>query len=235
MLPTNKTNNLAKRTLDVVVAFLMIIALLPIFLLVALVVRFDSSGPLFYRQVRVGRDGSLFEIWKFRTMRHKNDLQGPSVTSSDDCRITNVGKYLRHWKLDELPQLFNVLTGDMSLVGPRPQVPHFVDQFEPKLRTIVLRVRPGITGPTALEFRHEETMLADKPDRESYYIQHLLPVKLKMDVDYVQSSCMRGDLRILTKTVWLISVDPIKRIVLKRRAVRMLKSGSETRVPSYLP
>ena len=172
---------------------------------VGLLVACTSRGPLLYKQKRVGRDGRLFEIFKFRTMCVGADKKGPSVTSSDDVRITPIGRWLRVSKLDEIPQLINVLFGDMSLVGPRPQVPQFVEHFDPSMRELVLRVRPGITGPTAIRFRNEEQLLANQPDRETFYIRQILPVKLEMDVEYVENRSMREDVRILFATARMLT------------------------------
>lgn len=224
-------DTLVTRLLDMLIALAMLVALSPVLLLVALVVKCSSRGPLFYRQKRVGRDGRLFDICKFRTMSVGADRQGPSVTSADDSRITPLGRLLRSSKLDELPQLFNVVRGDMALVGPRPQVPRFVECFDPSLRAIVLHVRPGITGPTALQFRYEEQMLADKDDRESYYIEQILPVKLEMDAEYVQTRSLRRDMSILTQTAWIISVAPVKRLLAYKRP----KGGTKCPPASPIP
>jgi len=205
------TDKLIRRLLDAGIALTLLVLLCPALLFAAVLVLFTSRGSLFYRQKRVGRDGHLFDICKFRTMQAGADRHGPSVTSADDCRITSAGHFLRRSKLDELPQLWNVVRGDMSLVGPRPQVPRFVDCFEPSLRRIVLHVRPGITGPTALHFRHEEILLADKPDRENFYIEQILPVKLQMDAEYVRNRSLRNDLRILTQTAWMFSGAHVQR------------------------
>ncbi len=204
-------DSLIRRFLDAGIALTLLILLLPVLLFAALLVLVTSRGALFYRQKRVGRNGELFDICKFRTMQTGADRHGPSVTSADDCRITPAGRFLRRSKLDELPQLWNVVRGDMSLVGPRPQVPRFVDCFDPSLRRLVLHVRPGITGPTALHFRHEESLLADKADRESFYIEQILPVKLEMDAEYVRNRTLGTDMRILTQTAWIFSVAPVKR------------------------
>jgi len=211
-LPAIRPNDTAiRRLLDAGIAITLLVLLSPALLFAAVLVLFTSRGSLFYRQKRVGRDGHLFDICKFRTMQTGADRHGPSVTSADDCRITSAGRFLRRSKLDELPQLWNVVRGDMSLVGPRPQVPRFVDCFEPSLRRIVLHVRPGITGPTALHFRHEESLLADKPDRENFYIEQILPVKLQMDAEYVRNRSLRNDLRILSQTAWMFSGAPVQR------------------------
>jgi len=189
-----------KRAADIVIAALALLCLCPLILAIGLLVRVTSPGPLLYRQKRVGRDGLLFDIYKFRTMCAGADRQGPSVTSADDSRVTPVGRFLRSKKLDEIPQLLNVIKGDMSLVGPRPQVPRFVDRFDPALRDVVLGVRPGITSPTTLYFRNEESMLANKADRETYYIEEILPVKLGMDAQYVRTRSLGGDMKVLAQT-----------------------------------
>jgi lipopolysaccharide/colanic/teichoic acid biosynthesis glycosyltransferase len=198
-----------KRSFDFLAALLAIVVLSPVFIIVGALVAITSQGPLLYRQKRVGRDGRLFEICKFRTMCVGADRSGPSVTASDDERITPIGRWLRISKLDEIPQLFNVLRGDMSLVGPRPQVPQFVEHFDPNLRELVLRVRPGITGPTAIRFRHEEQLLANQPDRENFYIRTILPIKLEMDVDYVANRSMGEDMKILFATARMLTSDAL--------------------------
>jgi lipopolysaccharide/colanic/teichoic acid biosynthesis glycosyltransferase len=205
-----------KRCLDIGIAILLFIAFSPLFVALSLLVACTSRGPLLYRQRRVGRRGRIFEICKFRTMHRDADRCGPAVTSTDDARITPVGRWLRENKLDELPQLINVIQGEMSLVGPRPQVVQFVDHFDPTLREVVLRMRPGITGPTALYFRHEEHLLADKADREDYYIREILPVKLAMDAEYVQTRSLGKDIAILCKTIGLFLFALLKRLVTSR-------------------
>jgi lipopolysaccharide/colanic/teichoic acid biosynthesis glycosyltransferase len=201
-----------KRLLDVVIASLLILFLSPLLLVVSVWIKLTSRGPVLYKQKRIGRYGRPFAIFKFRTMYQGADRCGPSVTASDDDRITPVGRILRDNKIDELPQLFNVVRGEMSLVGPRPQVPRFVEHFEPELREIVLRVRPGITGSTSLYFRHEERLLTDQEDREGFYIRHILPVKLRMDADYVLARSLRADLGVLIETLRLFSLALLRRI-----------------------
>lgn len=197
------TEEALRQALSIGVSVLLLTLSAPVLLWAALAIKLSSPGPVFYRQARVGRGGQLFSIWKLRTM-HTAGPEGPFVTAQDDGRITPLGRHLRSWKLDELPQLFNVLCGNMSLVGPRPQVPRFVDCFEPERRRIVLSVRPGITGPTALYFRHEEYLLAGQAAREQFYIAQILPVKLQMDADYVRARSLSGDLRILADTLHLV-------------------------------
>ncbi|MGI4787741.1 MAG: sugar transferase [Janthinobacterium lividum] len=192
-----------RRLLDFSAALFLLLLCAPVLFWAAIAVKLSTPGPVLYRQKRVGRGGRIFEIWKFRTM-FTGPQSGPCVTAQDDTRITPLGKYLRSWKLDELPQLFNVIRGEMSLVGPRPQVPRFVDCFDARLRRIILSVRPGMTGPTALYFRHEEFLLAGIADRECFYVKHLLPIKMQMDAEYVRIRTLRDDLGILADTLHLV-------------------------------
>jgi len=170
----------------------------PVMLLVAFLVRLDSPGPVFYRGRRVGKGGRLFHIIKFRSMVAGADKCGPGVTGAGDCRVTGVGRWLRLAKLDELPQLFNVLKGEMSLVGPRPEAPEYV-RFYTEGEREVLKVRPGITGPAQVDFRHEEEMLSG-PDREEVYVRDILPRKLAIDLEYIKKRSDLGDILLILKT-----------------------------------
>ncbi len=185
-----------KRILDVVASAVGLFCLAPLFAVVALLVRWEDGGPVFFRQRRVGRDGNPFEIFKFRTMR---PAAGAVITAAGDSRITGTGRWLRRWKLDELPQLWNVLRGEMSLVGPRPEIPEFVRLYSPEARE-VLRVRPGITGPSQLDGLDEEEELRQAADPERYYREIILPRKLKTDLLYARGSGLSTDLRILWGT-----------------------------------
>jgi lipopolysaccharide/colanic/teichoic acid biosynthesis glycosyltransferase len=201
-----------KRAFDLVAGCILLLFFSPLLLLIAFLVRRSSPGPVFFRQVRVGRLDRPFLIYKFRTMFTDADQNGPQITATDDERITPLGRILRNTKLDELPQLINVVKGDMSLVGPRPQVPRFVDEFPLDDRAIVLAVRPGITGPTQLKFRHEEVMLEGVEDREQYYIENLLPLKCRMDVEYVQNRSAVYDAVILLETTALFTRGTFRRL-----------------------
>lgn len=185
-----------KRALDVALATVGLVVTSPIVLVAAIAVKLDSPGPALYNGVRVGRDGRTFQIHKLRTMRVS---AGPSVTAGDDLRITRTGRFLRRTKLDELPQLFNVLKGDMSLVGPRPEDPKYVAMYTPEQRR-VLAVRPGITGPAVLAYINEEELLRGE-DVESAYVTRVMPAKLELDLKYVADASLGGDLRILGRTV----------------------------------
>jgi lipopolysaccharide/colanic/teichoic acid biosynthesis glycosyltransferase len=192
----------AKRAVDLVGAALLLLALSPVMLLLAALVRFSSPGPIFFRQHRVGQGGSHFALLKFRTMRVAGT--GPSVTARGDDRITPVGRWLRRWKLDELPQLVNVFRGEMSLVGPRPEVPEYVRRYTEEQRR-VLAVRPGVTGVSQLEFRHEEALLAGRDDVEAFYLDAVMPAKLRLDLRYVRERTLVEDLRLLLRTVAAIA------------------------------
>jgi len=190
---------MAKRALDLVISILGLLALSPVLLFLALWIKLDSPGPVLYRGKRVGQDGQPFLMYKFRTMVLGAEQQGPAVTFRDDPRITKAGSFLRRTKLDEFPQLLNVLKGEMSMVGPRPEDPKYVELYTPEQRQ-VLSVRPGITGPTQLEYRDEASMLeAGSVDEE--YVTRIMPRKLKLDLEYVRRRSLTGDLKILWRTV----------------------------------
>ena len=190
----------AKRALDLVLTLAALPLALPLMAAVALWVRLDSPGPALFRQERVGRGGRLFRIHKFRTM-HVHDGTGPQVTAAGDARITRAGRWLRRTKLDELPQLIDVLKGDMSLVGPRPEVPHYMALYPAEARAQILSVRPGITDRAAIEFRDEERILAGAADPAAAYVAHIMPVKQRYYLAYVARHSVAGDLRILWDTL----------------------------------
>jgi len=192
---------MSKRLFDVVVALVGLAVLSPLFLLVFLAVKAGSPGPALFRQTRVGRGGRHFQILKFRTMHHAMNTGGLQVTAGNDPRITKEGRWLRRWKLDELPQLINVLAGDMSLVGPRPEVPRYADLWPAHLRGLILSVRPGLTDPATLEFLDEEEMLAGATEPEAFYVGSILPAKAAAYADYARNYNLRSDLFTLWKTV----------------------------------
>jgi len=181
--------------------------LAPLLLVIALVVKFGSRGPVFYRQLRVGRDRKTFKICKFRSMVVAADLFGPSITASGDQRITPVGRYLRRWKLDELPQLWNVVKGDMSLVGPRPELPFYARAYTEEQKA-VFSIRPGITDPATLAYRNEEDILAAAPNRERFYTEVVLPDKLRLNLDYIQHISLCFDLALILMTLRVMPQGP---------------------------
>lgn len=193
--------DVAKRVFDLAFAVPGALVLLPLIGVLAVWVRADSPGPAFFRQERVGRFGAAFRIWKLRTMTVAQGPDAAQVTQAGDARITRCGRVLRRYKLDELPQLFNVIAGDMSLVGPRPEVPKFVAEYPPGVREIILSVRPGITDLATLEFRDEEQLLAAAADPQAVYRLEVLPKKLALYEKYIRERSLLGDLRLILRTL----------------------------------
>jgi lipopolysaccharide/colanic/teichoic acid biosynthesis glycosyltransferase len=192
---------MAKRLFDLVLAGLGLIVLSPLLLAIAVWIKLDSTGPVFFRQERVGRGGRPFRIHKFRTMVADADRRGAQLTVGADARITKAGHALRRSKLDELPQLIDVLVGTMSLVGPRPEVPRYVALYPPELRDKVLSVRPGITDPASIEYRDESTLLARAADPERVYIEQVMPAKLRFAAGYVDRMSLLNDVRVIGSTL----------------------------------
>ena len=187
-----------KSTFDRLVAAFAIVLLSPVLLVIALAVRIDSPGPGLFRQVRIGRNGRRFRIYKFRTMIDGAHRIAANISPEGDPRITKVGRVLRGWYLDELPQLFNVLKGDMSLVGPRPETPEYVSLYTTEERR-VLDVRPGLVGPSTLGFMDESERLADSLDPGRYYASVLLHERVRLDLDYLGRRSMRYDVALLIR------------------------------------
>ena len=183
-----------RRLMDVVAASVALFFIWPVLLLIAVCVRIDSDGPIIFRQRRMGRFGNLFTIYKFRTMDVKTSHRDFTVTKHGDRRVTKVGTRLRRYKLDELPQLWNVLIGDMSLIGPRPKLPHH--------ETLEMPFRPGLTGAATLDFRCEEEMLRQVPEEELelFCVRRIAPCKAKLDANYMQSATLMSDLKLLVRT-----------------------------------
>jgi len=193
------TYDAVKRCIDLVVAIVLLLVLSPVLAVAAIAVKCSGSGPIFFRQTRVGRGGKPFEILKFRTMRPTRS-PGPLITGAGDPRVTRVGRVLRRWKVDELPQLVNVLRGEMSFVGPRPEVPRYVNMFAEQYREL-LAVRPGITDIASMAFRDEETLLGRSPNPEDFYVREILPRKLALSHAYVRRRSFGLDLRLIARTV----------------------------------
>lgn len=193
-----------KRFFDLSTSAIAIALIWPILLLISIWIKLDSSGPVFFRQERVGRHGKTFRIFKFRTMTVDAEKKGLQLTVGGDNRVTRAGKFLRKTKLDELPQLFDVLIGNMSIVGPRPEVPKYIDQYPASIRKQVLSVRPGITDRASIEFRNENEILSNSADPEKSYINEILPIKQKYYIEYVNKNSFLGDLKIIWKTAFAI-------------------------------
>jgi lipopolysaccharide/colanic/teichoic acid biosynthesis glycosyltransferase len=195
----------AKRLFDILVSALLLLLLAPLGLLLAAAIKLDSPGPVFFRQERVGLRGKPFRIHKFRTMVADAPTQGPAITVGQDARITRVGAWLRRSKLDELAQLIDVLRGDMSLVGPRPEVPQYVALYPHALREQVLAVRPGITDPVSLAHADESDELAQAADPERHYVEVVIPRKLQAAAAYAQHATLWSDLGVIAKTLLLLA------------------------------
>jgi lipopolysaccharide/colanic/teichoic acid biosynthesis glycosyltransferase len=190
-----------KRLFDLLFASLGLLLLAPLLIGIALWIKLDSRGPVFFRQQRVGRFGAPFRIHKFRSMRADAPQAGPQITVGADARITRAGHFLRRSKLDELPQLFDVLAGHMSLVGPRPEVPRYVAMYPPALREKVLSVRPGITDPASIMYRDESTLLARAANPERVYVEQIMPAKLRCAAEYVDHMSLLNDVRLIGATL----------------------------------
>ena len=195
-----------KRLFDIVASGLGLIVLSPIFLILAIWIKLDSKGPVFYRQVRVGRNNKDFRIFKFRSMRVGADKGSLVTIGGRDPRVTKSGYWIRKFKLDELPQLINVFIGDMSLVGPRPEVRHYVDYWTPE-QMYVLDVRPGITDPASIKFRNENELMEQAEDPEKYYIEVIMQEKIKLYLEYVEKHNFFYDLGLIFKTFWVIVTE----------------------------
>lgn len=195
---------MAKRCFDLFLTIPGIVILLPLFLVIAGWIKLDSGGKIFFRQERVGRFGKPFFIYKFRTMCVNAEQKGRQITVGDDSRITKSGYFLRKYKIDELPQLINVLKGEMSLVGPRPEVPRYVACYPEHVKTVVLSVLPGITDQASIEYKNENEILGRAADPDKAYVEEVLPIKLCYYVEYVKNRSLLGDLKIVCQTILAI-------------------------------
>lgn len=227
-------SRLAKVLFDVGLSLVGLAATLPIMLVVTFVIRLTSPGPVIYRQLRVGKGGKEFWLYKFRTMTHYPVATGSSVTVTGDPRITRVGRFLRRTKLDELPQLWNVVKGDMSLVGPRPEVPEIVRHYSADMMRI-LDVRPGITSVASLHLRREEDLLAAAHDPERVYVEVVVPAKVSLGMEHVLRNSFLYDYRILLLTLrvlltgwfWPLPEHPIVDEI--RRGITLFNATSQER------
>ncbi|WP_238458054.1 sugar transferase [Alkalihalobacterium alkalinitrilicum] len=194
---------LLKRIFDILISFIGLVALCPLLLIIAIIIKIDSMGPIFFKQVRVGKCGEEFKIYKFRTMILDAENKGMQITVGKDKRITKSGHILRKTKLDELPQLINVFKGDMSFVGPRPEVPKYVALYDNQQKNI-LRVRPGITDLASIEYRDENTLLAKSNDPEKTYIEEIMIKKIELNIEYLSKMSVLYDIKLILKTILVI-------------------------------
>lgn len=226
---TTSIKNGLPRQIEAAIALVGLVIVTPLIALAAIAIAVTSRGPVIFRQKRMGRKGRPFTMYKLRTMRMMNS--GPQVTAGDDVRVTTAGKILRKTKLDELPELWNVLKGDMSLIGPRPEVPRYVALDDPMWR-LVLEARPGITDPMTLQLRNEEALLIEvKGDRERFYLEALLPFKVQGYLNYLQARSWRSDVKVLWRTIVAVAfpnktplptLEEIHSYAIKHRHSRMM-------------
>jgi lipopolysaccharide/colanic/teichoic acid biosynthesis glycosyltransferase len=221
-----------KRLFDIFVAALALALLWPLMLLIALVVRLESPGPSLFRQTRIGRHGRSFDILKFRTMPHDTDLTDPGLASNHDPRILKFGRLLRDYKFNELPQLFNVLCGDMSMVGPRPELPSFVRLYKQRDLEALLSVRPGITDPASLRYRDEGAILALESDPHRAYVERIMPRKHAISRWYLRRQSLLGDLAIVFATAYAI-ISPRSVPRARLRALRQTRAAIAAEQPAY--
>lgn len=189
-----------KRLVDIVIATFLLLLLLPLFGLIALIIKADSKGPVFFKQIRVGQNNIDFKIWKFRTMFTDSEKHGQLTVGGRDPRVTSAGFFLRNYKLDELPQLINVLNGSMSLVGPRPEVRKYVNLYNAE-QMKVLSVKPGITDYASIEYSDESELLSKSPEPEKTYVNDIMPAKLTLNLKYINEQSLFTDLKIIFNTV----------------------------------
>ena len=192
-----------KRSFDLILSFIGLLIIVPILFLITILIKISSSGPVFYKQVRVGKNNKDFKIYKFRTMHVNADKKGFLTVGGRDPRVTSIGYYLRKFKLDELPQLINVFKGDMSFVGPRPEVRQFVNLYT-KIQKKVLDVKPGITDLASIEFRNENEILFKEQDPNQYYIDYIMPKKLEINLKYINQRNLLKDFAVIIKTIKVI-------------------------------
>lgn len=213
-----------KRAFDLFFSLTGFLFVIPLLIFAAILIKLDSKGPVFFQQERVGKDGRRFKIYKFRTMVVNAPTLGPGLTQKNDARITRVGRILRWFKMDELPQLINVLKGEMSFVGPRPEIPSIVDHYSERQRR-VLSVRPGIVGPSQVQWRHEAEEYPEGADTEKYYLEHILPAKLQADLNYVENPSFWRDLELFLTGIFItiIGTFRVKFIFLGKRIFKNRK------------
>ena len=204
LLSHKKCSLFFKRLFDIVVSFLILLILSPVMLVLAIAIKLDSKGPVFYRQIRVGRYNKDFKIFKFRTMVQDADKKGLAITLNEDPRITRVGRLIRKCRLDEISQLLNVLGGSMSFVGPRPEVRRYVEAYSPEGMATLL-VRPGVTAPSSIVFKDEDKILNSGDDPEQIYVEQILPEKTRLNLEYVARLSFWKDIKIMFQTLHAVA------------------------------
>jgi len=206
-LKVKKKTLVTKRLFDIAFSFVGLVILSPALILISILIKLDSRGPLLFKQTRVGLESKPFEIYKFRTMLHSRENLGLFLTVGNDIRVTKVGRFLRKYKFDEFPQLLNVFIGDMSFVGPRPQVPKYVALFG-DIQELILSIRPGITDYASIAYKEESKILAQYEDPELAYINIILPEKLKLNLKYIEEISIMTDIKLIFMTIYILLIGP---------------------------
>ena len=206
-----------KRFFDFIISLIVLIVFGPLFLILGILIKKDSEGPVFYRQIRIGKDGKPFKIYKFRTMVNNADKSGVTSTKSDDVRITRMGKFVRKYNLDELAQFINVLRGEMSIVGPRPEIPYFVDIFTEEEKKVILSVKPGITDWACIWNPDESKLLAGSDDPDRDYLEKIRPEKIRLQLKYVKEHSFWIDFKIMLMTLKVHLFTPIIETLRRKR------------------
>ncbi|MEG2258915.1 MAG: sugar transferase, partial [Oscillospiraceae bacterium] len=206
ILAKKRTELVFKRLFDILVSFVMLVLLSPLFLFIAIRIKLDSSGPVFFRQKRFTSYMREFQIFKFRSMVDKAELQGPLVTVDNDSRITEIGKWLRGSRMDEIPQLINILLGDMSFVGTRPEVGKYVEQYNDEMLATLL-MPAGVTSLASIKFKDEADMLENAEDADEVYVKDILPLKMKYNLEYIKNFGFLSDIKLMLSTVKAVSEE----------------------------
>lgn len=203
ILSQKRVSLVLKRIFDFVLGFMLLIILSPLFIILSVIIKVDSKGPIMFRQTRVTQYGKRFRIFKFRTMINNADKIGSQITTKDDARITRVGRLLRKYRLDEIPQLFNIIVGDMSFVGTRPEVPKFVEKYTDEMKATLL-LPAGVTSDASIQYKDEELLLSDASDVDDLYINKVLPEKMKYNLKWLKEYNLINDMKTMIRTIKVI-------------------------------
>lgn len=203
ILSQKRVSLVLKRIFDFVLGFMLLIILSPLFIILSVIIKVDSKGPIMFRQIRVTQYGKRFRIFKFRTMINNADKIGSQITTKDDARITRVGRLLRKYRLDEIPQLFNIIVGDMSFVGTRPEVPKFVEKYTDEMKATLL-LPAGVTSDASIQYKDEELLLSDASDVDDLYINKVLPEKMKYNLKWLKEYNLINDMKTMIRTIKVI-------------------------------
>lgn len=203
ILDKKKRSLILKRIFDILVGLILLVILSPLLMIVSIIIKLDSQGPVFFKQTRVTQYGKEFQIFKFRSMVNDAELIGPSVTTNNDLRITRIGLFLRKYRLDEIPQLFNIVSGDMSFVGTRPEVPKYVEHYTNEMMATLL-MRAGVTSKASIQYKNEELLIANADNVDETYVNKILPMKMKHNLRSIKKFSIYGDIKLMVETILVV-------------------------------